>query len=358
MDNDYFSDSYSEARAKFLQATAHLSVESVCIRDDLYIDFAMKNSRSKNKILFLVSGTHGVEGYIGSAVQLLFIKEFLPQLDDVAVCLIHSLDPFGFKYNRRVNENNVDLNRNSVYDERLMLGIPNTSLSNIVSDSLLFLKFNKPRKHRMVEALKYYQLVFRSILKSGIKNTIKIGLGGQSSYPKSVGFKGVKLEDSLLHLRSYIEDKTKGFNEAFFIDIHSGINKKYVLSGFTNEPSNSKEFSRIKQYLNNLKSRNKFKATNHKGSVSDLFLARSHATINYDLTLEYGTIPKLSSRLILDHLAKLNIAENQIFYFGTDSARYRMMKKFKKAYSPCDKTFKISTLRKTRMFFRNLVDKN
>ncbi len=355
MCDDYFSDSYEASRKKFLDATTDFSVESVSIRGGLFIDFAVKESSKKNKIIFLVSGTHGVEGYLGSAAQLLFIKEFLPKLRGVSVCLIHALNPFGFVHDRRVNENNVDLNRNAIYDERLMLGIPNTYFSNVISDSLLFLKLNRPRRHRMLELLKYYSLVLKSIAKSGVKNTINVGISGQSTYPHSVGFKGVKLEASLLHLRSFIESKTQGYSEALFIDIHSGLGRKFQLTGFTSKPVHSKEFFNMKHYLKRLRSKHKLKSTSHSGSISELFLARSHASRNIDLTLEYGTVPSLSSRLVLDFLAKLNIEENQVFFFGPDKKRIRVRKKYKKAYSPMDKTFKKSLIRKTSKFFDKLI---
>ena len=355
MASEYFSISYEDARSKFLDASSSLEVESFCLRDDLFIDVAFKKSRGK-KIIFLVSGTHGVEGYLGSAAQLLFLKEFLPKIKNVSVCFIHALNPFGFKFDRRVNENNVDLNRNSVYDERLMLGIPNTFLSNVWADSLMFLKLNRPRRHRLIELMSYYSLVFKSIRSTGVKDTIRIGVSGQSSFPHSVGFKGVKLEDSLLFLRSVIEEKTQGFEEALFIDFHSGVGTKFSVSAFTNKPPNSKEFLRIKPLLKRVRSRYKSKTANHSGSVSDLFLARSYASFNIDLTFEYGTISKVSSRLILDYLAKLNIEENQVFFFGNEKKRQKIRKKYKRAYSPMDKTFKNSLVRKTRKFFTKLVN--
>src|SRR6478672_7572941 len=62
----------------------------------------------------MVSGTHGVEGFCGSGCQVGFlvdrVYEGLPKTVDVA--LVHALNPFGFAWLRRVNENNVDLNRN------------------------------------------------------------------------------------------------------------------------------------------------------------------------------------------------------------------------------------------------------
>ena len=352
---EYFSKTYEEARQKFKEATKNFKKESIQLRDDLYIDFACKEKKEKKTILILVSGTHGAEAYLGSAAQLLLIKEFLPKLKKTSVCLIHSLNPYGFKHNRRVNENNVDLNRNAIYDERLKLGIPNTFFTNIWSDSLLFLKLNRPRKHRIIETINYYALVFKTITKQGLKNTINLGVEGQTKYPKGVGYKGAKLEDSLLHFRTFIEEKTKGYEQAILIDIHSGIGTKYEVQGITNQDPQTEEYKLLKKTLKKLKSRKKRKTTNHTGSISDLFLARTHATKNIDLTLEYGTIPQLTSNLVFDSLAKLNIEENQIFYYGNEKQRQKIQKKYKKAYSPMDAVFKKSLIRKTRKFYEKLI---
>lgn len=351
---EYFSQTYEEARTKFLEATKKLISETAKIRDDLYIDFAYTKKKNQ-KVLIIISGTHGVEAYLGSVAQILFIEEYLPRIKNFDVCLVHALNPYGFKNDRRVNENNVDLNRNAIYDERLMLGVPNTFLSNILSESLLYLKLNKPRKHRIIEQAKYYALVIKTVVKQGIKNTIRIGIGGQSEHPYGVGFKGIKLEDSLLYLRSFIEQRTKGYEEAILIDLHSGIGRKYDLLGFTNQPKNTEDFIKLKKILKKVRSRANIKLINHSGSVSDLFLARSQAKKNVDLTLEYGTIPKISSKLVFEYLGRLNIEENQVFYFGNDKKREKTRKKYKKAYSPTDAVFKKSLIRKTKKFYEKLL---
>lgn len=352
---DYFSKSYEESRQKFLDATKEFKVESTELQKNLYIDFATKENKNKQKILIIISGTHGVETYLGSAAQQLFLQEFLPKIKNTTICLVHALNPYGFKHDRRVNENNVDLNRNATYDERLALGIPNTRISNIWSDSLIYIKLNRKRKHRLIEQIKYYKIVLKTLYKEGLKNTIELGLKGQSTYPRSVGYKGIKLEDSLLHLRAYIEEKTKGYEEAFLIDIHSGIGKKFEVLGVTNQEKNTQEYNLLKKLLKKVKTRKKKNSTNHKGSVSDLFLARSRATKNTDLTLEYGTVSQISSRLVLDYLAKVNIEENQVFYFGDEKQKQKMRKKYRKAYAPQDAVFKKSLIRKTRKFYEKLI---
>ena len=64
--------------------------------------------------MVIISETHGVEGFCGSGCQVGFlverVYEGLPKT--VGVALVHALNPYGFAWLRRVNEDNVDLNRN------------------------------------------------------------------------------------------------------------------------------------------------------------------------------------------------------------------------------------------------------
>lgn len=353
-EKEYFSKSYEESRRKFIHETKEFDHEEIQIRCDLYIDVAFKKNDHK-KLLILVSGTHGVEGYIGSAAQLIFIKEYLKKLKKTDVLIIHSLNPYGFKHDRRVNENNVDLNRNSVYDERLMLGIPNTFFSNMWADSLFFFKLNRPRRHRFIERIKYYGLVISTIKKKGLRNTLNLSVEGQSSFPHSVAFRGVKLEESLIHFREIIEEKTKGYEEALLIDLHSGVGKKFDLHGYTNQEPHSQNYKLLKKVLKRTKSRKDIPIVEHTGSVTDLFLARSRAKNNNDLTLEYGTIPQIASNFVFEYLGRLNIEENQVFYFGNEKQRIKTKKRYKKAYAPSDIVFKKSLLRKTRKFYDKLI---
>ena len=66
------------------------------------------------KVLLLISGTHGVEGYCGSGIQVGSIKTgwHLKADNDVAIVMIHGLNPYGMSHLRRVNEDGVDINRN------------------------------------------------------------------------------------------------------------------------------------------------------------------------------------------------------------------------------------------------------
>ncbi len=58
-------------------------------------------------------GLHGVEGFFGSAVQLACLEHWLSaEAPSVKYVFLHGLNPYGFAWRRRFDENNVDPNRN------------------------------------------------------------------------------------------------------------------------------------------------------------------------------------------------------------------------------------------------------
>ena len=123
---DYFAESYAQARAKFLAAVDHggarrLSSHTNPARgpdgEPCITDVAWIGPEDARKLLVLVSGTHGIEGYAGSGCQVAWLAGRWferAHTRDTAVLLIHAINPHGFAWGRRVNEDNVDLNRNFV----------------------------------------------------------------------------------------------------------------------------------------------------------------------------------------------------------------------------------------------------
>jgi hypothetical protein len=65
------------------------------------------------RVLVVSSGVHGVEGFFGSAVQVALLEQWACQSGPLPKCVfLHALNPFGFAWLRRCDENNVDPNRN------------------------------------------------------------------------------------------------------------------------------------------------------------------------------------------------------------------------------------------------------
>ena len=111
----YFSDSYVQARTRIRSAfEAYGTWEAYPIEHDpqLTIDVARIGPTDAKKLVIVSSGTHGVEGFFGSALQLSVLKKQMLPPKDTALLIIHAINPFGFANIRRVNESNIDLNRN------------------------------------------------------------------------------------------------------------------------------------------------------------------------------------------------------------------------------------------------------
>lgn len=116
--------SFDAARAAFVDAASTagcaLSTWEHPLRglhdEHLSIDVAITGAADASACLVVVSGTHGVEGYAGSALQRHLLANRASELTDapVRIVFVHALNPYGFSWVRRVNEDNVDLNRNFV----------------------------------------------------------------------------------------------------------------------------------------------------------------------------------------------------------------------------------------------------
>jgi len=117
-----FSESYIESRNKFLSAAKkrHLAIDHYISpfkginQEELAIDVVYEGEVNASKLLIILSGVHGVEGFTGSAIQTGLLSSTLNLPHDIAILYIHAVNPYGFSYLRRVNEDNVDLNRNFI----------------------------------------------------------------------------------------------------------------------------------------------------------------------------------------------------------------------------------------------------
>lgn len=115
-----FSASYAEARGKFLTLAqrrgARLLSRTHPSRtgadgETLAMDVAVFGDPDAARTLLLISGTHGQEGYTGSAIQLAYLND-LDVPAGANIVLLHALNPWGFSHLSRTDEANIDLNRN------------------------------------------------------------------------------------------------------------------------------------------------------------------------------------------------------------------------------------------------------
>jgi hypothetical protein len=95
--------------------------------DGLLVTIRVPDNSEEHIDIIHSSGVHGVEGYLGSAIQIRYIHDLIlsqhnkgTRAHDISnyklqkVLLIHAINPHGMRHHRRTNVNNVDLNRNAL----------------------------------------------------------------------------------------------------------------------------------------------------------------------------------------------------------------------------------------------------
>lgn len=225
MDTALFSREYVSARNRFREAAAQLgcALESYSIGrkgpngEDLSIDVAISPGASRPRVLLVSSGIHGVEGFFGSAVQLGVLQEWAPRLDKLVQLrwvMLHALNPFGFAWRRRVNEHNVDLNRNLLLEGQSFRGSPE-GYSRL--DSLLNPR-HVPSRWEPV-SLKLMMTIARygmPVLKQAVAT-------GQYEYPQGLFYGGSQPSRMSKILGEHFERWLGNSQQVFHLDLHTGL---------------------------------------------------------------------------------------------------------------------------------------
>jgi len=121
---DVFSQRYIDAHDKFTAAietssivektNKHLHPMKGPSGEKLFCDVAWTGDLNAKNVLILISGLHGVEGGVGSAIQTDFVSRHRRLPADVCVVLIHAINPWGFAWGSRNDHQGIDVNRNFV----------------------------------------------------------------------------------------------------------------------------------------------------------------------------------------------------------------------------------------------------
>jgi hypothetical protein len=222
-----FSPDYARARGRFraLAEARGFALESHPIAatgprgEELTIDVARAGAAEPDGAVVVSSGLHGVEGYFGAAVQLALLERAevaaaLPR--GVALVLVHLLDPFGFAWIRRANEENVDLNRNFLVDGEPYRGSP---ARYAAFDELL----NPKRPPRGFD-LFWLQSV-RAILRHGMPDLKQAVAGGQYDFPRGLFFGGQGPSRTYRILAEHLPRWVGDAATVLHVDFHTGLGR-------------------------------------------------------------------------------------------------------------------------------------
>ena len=223
IDTGVFPASYALGRTQWLLEIAELGYSSqhkayACAGlgpdgEVLATDTLWLGAPDADSVVVVLGGTHGVEGFAGSAVQIDLLqglrKGRLSILADCALLLVHALTPWGYAWSRRCDGDGVDLNRNAVDFSR---PLP----TNLDYDCLRPAIFEADVEQRRRAFAEFSQQHGRAALETAIS-------GGQYRDPDGPFYGGQAPAHGRLVCEDLIKQYALHLRRLAVVDLHTGL---------------------------------------------------------------------------------------------------------------------------------------
>ena len=304
-----FSSSYGEARAKFRAAAREAGAEissfhnpaaapvgAICAStgiappgsdEALSTDAAWIGPRAATRLIYAQSGTHGVEGFCGSGIQIGWLQKGLyrelPR--DTALLLTHAINPYGFAWQRRVTEDNVDLNRNFVDHGA---GYPVNAGYEALKDAICPSDWSDAVLGDADRILTgYAQKHGPMALQAAISS-------GQYSHAAGVFYGGRGATWSNRTLAELLRVHAGGVRQVAFIDLHTGLGPYGVGEIMNNHAAGESAFARVNEWFGSEATSTEAGSSSSAPVSGDITLGVQRGLLQAEITaitLEYGTVP-------------------------------------------------------------------
>jgi len=303
--------------------------------NDLTQDHMFIPNKDSKKLFILSSGTHGAEFYAGHAIQMMFIKKLLanPEKYPFNVLILHAMNPYGAKYFRRPNPNNVDLNRNSATAEEFKGD--NAEYTNI---QYLF-NPDGPASTSFFSKAKFYFGALSIFFRHG-KKMILNGLRGQYKDPSGIFYGGAAVQPEIEAARSVIKRHAEGMEAIYHVDLHTGFGERGKLHFFGNNQfqneTQQKAFDTVFAGYN-IDTGNSKDFYPTIGGYTDWTAGAFPDKKVVAMTFEFGTLNSQTIRGGLRSMWTMAI-ENQAFQQGVkyDADRAEIRRNFEELFNPQD----------------------
>lgn len=220
----HFASDYAEGRSKFLSAAnargleveSHVHPSARGPRNEaLAIDIAVLGDATASNALLITSGTHGAEGFCGSGCQVALLADdaFVDTVakSNVAVILLHALNPYGFAHLSRTTEHNIDLNRNFRDFTVRELNAKYAEVHDFMVPSTW-----PPAPENEARIMKYVAAHGAFALQQAVS-------GGQSDRADGLFYAGAEASWSQQVLRETLRTRAADKRRLGWIDIHTGL---------------------------------------------------------------------------------------------------------------------------------------
>jgi hypothetical protein len=290
----YFRPTYAAAREAFRAAATARGAALQTYRnptngaegEELSTDVALLGPANASRLMMVVSATHGAEGFCGSGIQVSWLETRKELPADTAILMVHALNPYGFSHIRRVNEDNVDLNRNFVDHGNTK---PTNPGYDELRDAICPKEWSPESEQRNMAMLRAYAAKHgNDALETAIAS-------GQYVDPQGVFYGGTQPTWSNRTLRQILQPFATTARDVAFIDLHTGLGPY----GFGEIMSNHSSKDPGHQIMQTWWGK---EATYFDDGTSSSYLVLGDTSIAVaqslpnsriaGVTLEYGTVPK------------------------------------------------------------------
>ena len=325
---DFFRPDYAACRELFLQLGEGGDELIHAINPapgpdglELSTEFLRLGPRDAERALIMVSGTHGAEGFAGSAIQCAWLASRPHLPDDMAVLLVHGLNAFGFAHLRRVNENNVDLNRNFIDHE---YNHPENVGYAKIGGAMAAADLDGPGRAAADTALARLQK------EMGALNVMR-AIGGQYDAPQGMFYGGRMPVWSNRALREYLPSLLPNVRRAAYVDIHTGLGPSGHGSRYCYHAKGTAEHDLGRLWWGKEMTAAAAKI-NHGKTGHGAMEALAPAQV-VCLTLEFGTLP-------FDGVLAALRDEHALWWHGGDRDGQAVKSAFKAAFCRADKDWR------------------
>ncbi len=356
---NYFPTDYEQSRNTFRShfqkikerwPDAELTTTSIGKEEDNTIDMIAADAKEKNKqVLFFTSGEHGIEGYAGAAMIHLFTEEYLDQVDPntTGICFIHALNPWGMRNFRRVTENNIDLNRNYLYNRS---SVPEDVNEYYEKESELFLPHGKI-KDLTKEKMKLQAQLVKALAEEGY-SAIKEAKGmGQFQFERGVYYGGEKEEETAVFLKKIQNKLLSDYPRVIHMDWHTALGpSNEITMVVSSEDKREEEELKTKFDLRNIQ---KFTPEKVKGDSTNHFHKLKNeqypSTYLFSALFEFGTFGTGKKAELREFMTI--VLENRLYWEGAEKQEDRewILSEFREMFYPLNDDWKKSVLAEGRL---------
>ncbi len=242
-----FSPDYGAARARFRSGALALGCELEGVAtglrgpdgDELTIDIARMGADDARAAVVVSSGQHGVEGFLGSAIQATLLEDTLGGWrapPGLSLVLIHAINPFGFAWLRRVDAENIDVNRNFLADGEPYAGSPDgyDALDPLLNPTTPPGGFDP-----------FWVQAGLQVIRHGMPRLRAAVAGGQYDYPRGLFYGGSGPSLSRRLLQAHLPRWIGGATRVLHVDVHSGLGKRGGVKLFVDHAPDAPGFRRL-----------------------------------------------------------------------------------------------------------------